>query len=135
MMLLVFQRSFEEFIVKYLVQNFGFYIIIKKQKFVYILFERLRLGLQDVERKYLELCELGDENFVKNVLNLGRVFVDIEDIQGRIGFDILIESGYVFLVDYFLFKVSLKVIYQGFLCVIEYDWEEICEIFLNYLIY
>lgn len=109
--------------------------MIKKQKFVYILFERLRLGLQDVERKYLELCELGDENFVKNVLNLGRVFVDIEDIQGRIGFDILIENGYVFLVDYFLFKVSLKVIYQGFLCVIEYDWEEICEIFLNYLIY
>lgn len=107
----------------------------KKQKFVHILSERLRPGLQDVERKYLESCELGDENFVKNVLNSGRVSADIEDTQGRTGLDISIENGHVSLVDYLLSKVSPKVIHQGLLCAIEYDREEICEILLNHPIY
>lgn len=107
----------------------------KKQKFVHILSERLRPGLQDVERKYLESCELGDENFVKNVLNSGRVSADIEDTQGRTGLDISIENGHVSLVDYLLCKVSPKVIHQGLLCAIEYDREEICEILLNHPIY
>lgn len=107
----------------------------KKQKSVHILSERLRPGLQDVERKYLESCELGDENFVKNVLNSGRVSADIEDTQGRTGLDISIENGHVSLVDYLLSKVSPKVIHQGLLCAIEYDREEICEILLNHPIY
>lgn len=107
----------------------------KKQKSVHILSERLRPGLQDVERKYLESCELGDEDFVRNLLNSRRVSADIEDTQGRTGLDIAIENGHISLVEFLLSKVSPKVIHQGLLCAVDYDREEICEILLDHPIY
>ena len=107
----------------------------KKQNSESILLERLRPGLLDVERKYLESCELGDEQFISSLLNSGRVSPDVEDTQGRTGLDLAIENGHVSLVEILLPKVSPKFIHQGLLCAVENGRVEICEILLNHHMY
>ncbi|XP_022302544.2 short transient receptor potential channel 7-like [Crassostrea virginica] len=107
----------------------------KKQNSESILLERLRPGLLDVERKYLESCELGDEQLISSLLNSGRVSPDVEDTQGRTGLDLAIENGHVSLVEILLPKVSPKFIHQGLLCAVENGRVEICEILLNHHMY
>ncbi|XP_062594188.1 short transient receptor potential channel 6-like [Saccostrea cucullata] len=107
----------------------------KKPNLINLLSERLRPGLLDVERKYLESCELGDEDLVRNLLNSGTVSPDLEDTQGRTALDLAIASGHVSLVEFLSGKVGPKVIHQGLLCAVENDREEICQILLENSIY
>lgn len=107
----------------------------KKQKSIQILSERLRPGLHDVDRQYLESCELGDDDLVRNLLNSGRVSPDQEDTQGRTALDLAIANGHVSLVVFLSGKVGPKVIHQGLLCAVENGREEICEILLENSIY
>jgi ankyrin repeat protein len=107
----------------------------KKEKSIQILSERLRPGLLDVDRQYLESCELGDDDLVRNLLNSGRVSPDQEDTQGRTALDLAIANGHVSLVVFLSGKVGPKVIHQGLLCAVENDREEICEILLENSIY
>ncbi|XP_062590016.1 short transient receptor potential channel 3-like [Saccostrea cucullata] len=107
----------------------------KKPNLINLLSERLRPGLLDVERKYLESCELGDEDLVRNLLNSGTISPDLEDTQGRTALDLAIASGHVSLVEFLSGKVGPKVIHQGLLCAVENDREEICQILLENSIY
>ncbi|XP_060073791.1 short transient receptor potential channel 7-like [Ylistrum balloti] len=107
----------------------------KKKRRLNVLAERLRPGLSESERKFLDAAELGDESVVRKVLENDVVSPDCEDTLGRTGLDLAILSGKESLVLYLFGKVSGPKVHQGLLCAVDNNRTELCEILLRHQIY
>ncbi|XP_069112758.1 short transient receptor potential channel 7-like [Argopecten irradians] len=107
----------------------------KKKRRLNVLAERLRPGLSESERTFLDAAELGDEKVVKKVLENDVVSPDCEDSLGRTGLDLAIMSGKESLVVFLVAKVSGPKVHQGLLCAVDNNRTELCEILLRHQIY
>ncbi|XP_033724598.1 short transient receptor potential channel 3-like [Pecten maximus] len=107
----------------------------KKKRRLNVLAERLRPGLSESERKFLDAAELGDEAVVRKVLENDVVSPDCEDSLGRTGLDLAISSGKESLVVFLVGKVSGPKVHQGLLCAVGNNRTELCEILLRHQIY
>ncbi|OWF44847.1 short transient receptor potential channel 3-like [Mizuhopecten yessoensis] len=107
----------------------------KKKRRLNVLAERLRPGLSESEREFLDAAELGDEAVVRKVLENDVVSPDCEDTLGRTGLDHAIISGKESLVLFLFGKVSGPKIHQGLLCAVDNNRTELCEILLRHQIY
>ena len=109
--------------------------MVKEEKTVKVLAERLQPGLTENERRLLSAAELGDGDLVRKLLESGEVSAEVLDSQGRSALDLAIIGEDESLTSYLMTKVSEQVIHKGLLCSIQHTKTALCELILKCTMY